>query len=233
MADAKVRNASLCLRTSPHIRQAALEALSFGWARNPEFEKDKKPVDDNFRKVVTTLLDSPNNRVLAGAIEASGLLVSQWMKKPDKIVVAKLYELGRTHPTGPGRMEVEKCPPNVAGSTHGPADGTTPLVQEADSLGSSIVVLLESSKENAPRRRCFESRWRPRHERQHLQGAVVDPFGPTTAILYTPLGPNANRCHRCRFQVINITARQRFSTTPARRPTKRCRQSRPSTKTGH
>ena len=99
-------------------------------------------------------------------------------------------------------------------------------MQEAGSLGSSIVVLLESSKENAPRRRCFETRWRPKHGRQHLQGAVVDPFGPTTAIPYTPLGPNANRCHRCRFQVINITARQRLSITPGPVTTERCWRSR-------
>ena len=64
------------------------------------------------------------------------------------------------------------------------------------------------------------------HGRQYLQGAVVDPFGPTTAIPYTPLGPNANRCHRCRFQVINITARQRLSTTPGPVTTERCWRSR-------
>ena len=106
-------------------------------------------------------------------------------------------------------------------------DGNAPLMKEESSLGSTtVVVLLQASRGNAPRRRCFESRWRPRHERQHLQGAVVDPFGPTTAILYTPLGPNANRCHRCRFQVINITARQRLSTTPAPATTDKCWRSR-------
>jgi len=87
---------------TPHVRQAALIALPAGWTKNPTYEKDKKPVDADYRAVVTALLDSPHDRVLAGALKASDLLVS--VEQPDAVVVAKLYEHATTLPTGPGRM---------------------------------------------------------------------------------------------------------------------------------